>query len=189
MRGPQKGRCDCPAPGICKHILAAAVWLRELPQDSAQDGVPASVQDEVLALDSAAVCKQAGKPAVRQALAWLAEGDQADITIVNARLQIELPLLKLGCSYLRGAGVEAMVSDTPAAIRKALHLYALACVWRKHGREFAWPTGLTMAPADAALGMSTSELVFPAQCGVCSVNCTTMACRMPARLPLASYAR
>ncbi|OEZ50087.1 hypothetical protein JAB1_12020 [Janthinobacterium sp. MP5059B] len=161
--GPQKGRCDCPAPGICKHILAAAVWLRELPQDSAQDGVPASVQDEVLALDSAAVCKQAGKPAVRQALAWLAEGDQADITIVNARLQIELPLLKLGCSYLLGAGVEAMVSDTPAAIRKALHLYALACVWRKHGREFAWPAGLAMAPADAAPGMSTSELVFLAQ--------------------------
>lgn len=161
--GPQKGRCDCPAPGICKHILAAAVWLRELPQDSAQDGVPASVQDEVLALDSAAVCKQAGKPAVRQALAWLAEGDQADISIVNARLQIELPLLKLGCSYLRGAGVDAMVSDTPAAIRKALHLYALACVWRKHGREFAWPAGLAMAPAEAAPGMSTSELVFLAQ--------------------------
>ncbi|MCC7599174.1 SWIM zinc finger family protein [Janthinobacterium sp. FW305-129] len=165
--GPQKGRCDCPAPGICKHILAAAVWLRELPQDveqdSEQEGSPAGVQEEVLALDSAAVCKQAGKPAVRQALAWLAEGDQADVTIVNARLQIELPLLKLGCSYLRGAGVDAMVSDTPAALRKALHLYALACVWRKHGREFAWPDGAAAAPVAAAQGMSTSELVFLAQ--------------------------
>lgn len=169
--GPQKGRCDCPAPGMCKHILAAAVWLRELPQgsgqDSGQDGAQeapqAGVQEEVLALDSAAVCKQAGKPAVRQALAWLAQGDQADVTIVNARLQIELPLLKLGCSYLRGAGVDAMVSDTPAALRKALHLYALACVWRKHGREFAWPDGAATAPAAAAPGMSTSELVFLAQ--------------------------
>src|SRR4249920_2015240 len=27
-RGPQQARCDCPAPGICKHILGAALWLR-----------------------------------------------------------------------------------------------------------------------------------------------------------------
>ncbi|MYM89199.1 SWIM zinc finger family protein, partial [Rugamonas sp. FT82W] len=26
--GPAKASCDCPAPGICKHILAAALWLR-----------------------------------------------------------------------------------------------------------------------------------------------------------------
>ena len=29
-RGPQQARCDCPAPGICKHILGAALWLRAL---------------------------------------------------------------------------------------------------------------------------------------------------------------
>lgn len=27
-KGPQQASCDCPAPGICKHILAAALWLR-----------------------------------------------------------------------------------------------------------------------------------------------------------------
>ncbi|MDR2011696.1 MAG: SWIM zinc finger domain-containing protein [Rhodanobacter sp.] len=27
-RGPQQARCDCPAPGICKHILGAVLWLR-----------------------------------------------------------------------------------------------------------------------------------------------------------------
>lgn len=27
-RGPGAARCDCPAPGICKHILAATLWLR-----------------------------------------------------------------------------------------------------------------------------------------------------------------
>lgn len=159
--GPQKARCDCPAPGICKHILAAAVWLRELPDDAASETAP-GVLEEVLAQDSALLCKQAGKPAVRQALAWLLDGDQVQATVVNARLQIELPSLKLACSYLRGAGYEGMVSETPMKIRKALHLYALACVWRQHGREFAWPAGMETAPVEDE-GVSSAELLFLAQ--------------------------
>ena len=161
--GPQKARCDCPAPGICKHILAAAVWLRELPDESASEAAAPGVLEEVLAQDSALLCKQAGKPALRQALAWLAEGDEVVATVVNARLQIELPALKLACGYLRGAGYEGMVSETPAKLRKALHLYALACVWRAHGREFAWPAGMDAAPAEEAPGVSSSELLFLAQ--------------------------
>lgn len=160
--GPQKGRCDCPAPGICKHILAASVWLRELPDDAPGKAGP-GVLEEVLAQDSAAICKQAGKPAVRQALAWLGEGDQAGVNVINARLQIELPALKLGCSYLAGAGYQGMVSDVPAGIRKALHLYALACVWRAHGRQFAWPAGMETAPTEQAPGVSNAELLFLAQ--------------------------
>lgn len=161
--GPQKARCDCPAPGICKHILAASVWLRELPDDSASDTPVAGVLDEVLAQDSAAICKQAGKPAVRQALAWLNEGAQVEATVVQARLQMELPSLKLACSYLLGAGYQGMVSDVPVALRKALHLYAMACVWRAHGREFAWPAGVATAPADEPEGIDNSELLFLAQ--------------------------
>ncbi|UTY58950.1 SWIM zinc finger family protein [Massilia sp. erpn] len=30
-QGPAKARCDCSAPGICKHILATALWLRSAP--------------------------------------------------------------------------------------------------------------------------------------------------------------
>lgn len=161
--GPQKARCDCPAPGICKHILAAAVWLRELPAENASVAAVPGVLEEVLAQDSVLLCKQAGKPAVRQALAWLLDGDEVLATVVNARLQIELPSLKLGCSYLRGAGYEGMVSETPAKLRKALHLYALACVWRAHGREFAWPAGMDAAPAEEVPGVSSSELLFLAQ--------------------------
>lgn len=160
--GPQKGRCDCPAPGICKHILAASVWLRELPDDAPGEAGP-GVLEEVLAQDSAAICKQAGKPAVRQALAWLGEGDQASTSVINARLQIELPTLKLACSYLSGAGWQGMVSDVPAGIRKAVHLYALACVWRAHGQQFAWPAGSETAPVAVAPGLDTSELLFLGQ--------------------------
>lgn len=162
--GPQKGRCDCPAPGICKHILAASVWLRQLPPDDAQaPPAAASVLDEVLAQDGAALCKQAGKPACRQALAWLADSAEAQVQVIGARLQIELPALELVCSYVRGAGFDGMVSDVPAAMRKALHLTALACVWRAHGQELPWPSGLETALSEAPDGLSSSELLFVAQ--------------------------
>jgi len=162
--GPQKGRCNCPAPGICKHILAASLWLRALPAgeaDAARDTV--SVLDDVLAQDGVAICKQAGKPAARQALAWLKESAEAQVESIGARLQIALPLLELGCSYLRGAGYEGMVSETPAGLRKALHLYALACVWRAHGRELPWPAGLASVAEEAPAGLASAELLFVAQ--------------------------
>jgi len=162
--GPQKGRCDCPAPGICKHIVAASLWLRALPADQT-DAAPdtVSVLDEVLALDGAALCKQAGKPAARQALAWLLESAEVQCESIGARLQMHLPALSLSCSYLRGAGFEGMVSDTPAGIRKALHLLALACVWRAHGRELPWPAGLDSAAAETPAGLDNAELLFVAQ--------------------------
>ncbi|GAB3540393.1 hypothetical protein GCM10027343_09420 [Noviherbaspirillum agri] len=40
--GPQKARCDCSAPGICKHILAAAIWLRQLPEAHGETGAEGS---------------------------------------------------------------------------------------------------------------------------------------------------
>lgn len=165
--GPQKGRCDCPAPGICKHIVAASLWLRALPADETDQAAAVpdtiTVLDEVLGLDGALLCKQAGRPAARQALAWVADSAEAQVQVIGGRLQIELPALKLACSYLRGAGFEGMVSETPAGIRKALHLYALACVWRAHGRELPWPAGLDSAAVEAPAGLDNAELLFVAQ--------------------------
>ena len=59
--GPQKARCDCPAPGLCKHILGAALWLREqsaAPAEPAADAPPVGAVDplaDLLALDAAAL--------------------------------------------------------------------------------------------------------------------------------------
>ena len=91
-RVPQKAQCDCPAPGLCKHILAAALWLRALPEVAADTQAPAVAPAgvappdasaeasaplpplaqtdplaEVLALDSAALFKAAGVAAQRRA--------------------------------------------------------------------------------------------------------------------------
>lgn len=160
--GPASAKCDCPAPGMCKHILAAALWLRQAPvagTDASAETVTADALAEVLALEPAAVFKLAGAAATRKAAALFADVGQATIAAQGGVLVIELPALELVCRYVAGAGFKGMVSEAPPASRPALHLLALAAVWRSHGKDVAWPGDDERAPA-AANVLSESELQF-----------------------------
>ncbi len=79
---PAQSRCDCPASGICRHILAALIFVKESAVESANaasDGdavgveqIPAPIStpnaassvEEVIALDDEAIGKWAGKTLV-----------------------------------------------------------------------------------------------------------------------------
>lgn len=161
-RGPQKAQCDCPAPGICKHILGAALWLRALepvagaaapaaPQatEAPAEPGPTTTADplaEVKALQAPALFKQAGVAAVRRAVQALPCG--IEWRVQGGTLVMELPALNATCRYVAGAGYEGMVSEVPARERKAVHLIALAALREALGEPLAWPEG--MAPAAAA---------------------------------------
>ncbi|MED5621567.1 SWIM zinc finger family protein [Ideonella sp. BN130291] len=153
--GPQKARCDCPARGMCKHILGAALWLRDRAPSSvlagAEEPQTAAIDPlaELLALDVAELFKAAGAAAVRRAAA-------AGVSDVEWRVQggaMVLTLASLGqsCRWVGGAGFAGMVSDVPPAERKAVHLSALMALRRAHGLVDAWPAGTTPAkPAECA---------------------------------------
>ncbi len=153
-RGPQQARCDCPAPGICKHILGAALWLRALEPAAEADSPAAQVQApplaadplaEILALEAAPLFKAAGAAAVRRAAAASADGSawrQA-----GGALVVGLPALGVACRWVAGAGFAGMVSEVAAAERKAVHLIAIAALRRAHGRPLAWPDSARPAPA------------------------------------------
>ncbi|MEO6276735.1 SWIM zinc finger family protein [Roseateles sp.] len=155
--GPQKARCDCPAPGLCKHILGAALWLRDLapsPALTAAEELHTAAIDplaELLALDVAALFKAAGAAAVRRAAA-------AAVTDVEWRahggaLVLTLPSLGQSCRWVSGAGFVGMISDVPAAECKAVHLSAVMALRRAHGLVDAWPAGtvpVSAQPADGA---------------------------------------
>lgn len=170
-RGPQQARCDCPAPGLCKHILGAALWLRAqapLQALSAAQELPTEPVDplaELLALDVAVLFKAAGAAAVRRAAAaaigditWQAQG---------GALVLSLPSLGQSCRWVSGAGFGGMVSDVPAAERKAVHLGAVIALRRAHGLADAWPAGTApehARPADgAAERLGQRECDFLAQ--------------------------
>lgn len=175
-RGPKHARCDCPAPGICKHILGAVLWLRAAPPSSTAISAktkPDSVEDdkqvqasplrpsaleEILALDTATLFKAAGIAAVRRAAAspierllWHDQG---------AVLLLELPELGAACRWIAGAGFDGIVSEVPAIERRAVHLIALAALRREHGCAFQWPDDSVPALAQEAPLASERELGF-----------------------------
>ncbi|MES2889403.1 MAG: SWIM zinc finger family protein [Pseudomonadota bacterium] len=206
-RGPQQALCDCPAPGICKHILGAALWLRggqgsgghgvarsgavEAPDNagtrapdpssnevdgnapssslaaSKETPLPAAVLDplaEVLALPQAALLKAAGTAAQRRAAATPVQ--QVDWQVQGAALVMSLPELGQVCRWVAGAGFGGMVSEVPAAQRKAVHLMALTAVRQAHGLAPDWPAAVRPdlpPPAEADAGMSERERAFLGQ--------------------------
>lgn len=175
-RGPQHTRCNCPAPGLCKHILAAVLWLRTVsatPSESVQPGSPATTPAgeptpptdplaDVLATDSAALFKAAGVTAARQAAQTPATG--LEWRVQGGTLVMDMPDLGVTCRWIAGAGFAGMVSEVPASQRKAVHLMALAALRLALGQPLDWPPGLvpTAKPADASV-LAASERAFLGQ--------------------------
>jgi hypothetical protein len=171
-QGPQKARCDCPAPGLCKHILGAALWLRDqpaAPAESAVEAAPAAAVDplaELLALAAATLFKAAGAAAVRRAAAIAV--DDVEWRAQGGALVLTLPSLGQSCRWVGGAGFAGMISDVPAAERKAVHLSAVMALRRAHGAVDAWPDGAvpvhaTAVGAGAAQALGEREQAFLAQ--------------------------
>ena len=149
--GPQKARCDCPAPGLCKHILGAALWLRDQAAVSATaTAAPAVAPDplaDLLALETAALFKAAGAAAVRRAAA-IAVGD-VEWRIQGAAVVMTLPALGQSCRWVGGAGFAGMISDAPPTERKAVHLCAVMALRRAHGKVDALPASANVTPVKA----------------------------------------
>lgn len=166
--GPQKATCDCPAPGVCKHILAAVLWLREQPaateEGDASTGTPAEADSgpdplaDLLACSDNHLLKAAGVAAVRKA---------ASMPVIEAEwhgqggaLVISLPELGASCRWIVGAGFAGMVSDIVAKERKLFHLLAVAAVRRAAGLPALWTAA---APTFDRADLSGRERAFLAQ--------------------------
>ena len=137
--GPAKALCDCPAPDMCKHILAATIWLRNNVPDDGDGPADADIINELLGLEPAALLKTAGVVATRKAAALFGEAGAATVTAQAGALIIALPELDFVCRYISGGGFAGMVSEAAPASRTALHLVAIAAVRRQHGQDFTWP--------------------------------------------------
>ena len=119
---PAQSRCDCPASGICRHILAALIFVKESAVesgDAASDGnavgvepiatpVAASPVEEVLALDDEAIGKWAGKALVARVRKALALGLPVEFE-EGDRVAARLPTRNVNCRWMPGCGPEGMI--------------------------------------------------------------------------------
>lgn len=133
--GPRQARCDCPAPGMCKHILAASLWLRAQPAGAAGEAAVPTVDvvAEICALPEAALLKVAGKAGRTQALAWLAICGVPEVSIEGGSATIVLTGLDQRAIYVAGLGFDGMLSEAAPGSKRAVHLAALLAVRRAHG--------------------------------------------------------
>ena len=132
---PSKSKCNCPATGICRHILSALIYLRDDPTLAELD---APVQGELFAEEVAAATtaaqqpllsaadvigavtddelqKWAGKPTLKKAQKFLAGSPPFEIEAENA-LVIRFPSRNLTCRWLASGGLLGMVCSCQAEL-------------------------------------------------------------------------
>lgn len=141
VQGPRGAKCSCPAPGICRHKIAAVLFLRgasagataEQTDTSAKAEVPqANPLAEILALDSAVIAKWAGKANLRVAAELLAASSAPEIRQDGAVLVIRISPDEPEVRYLCGQGLDGMVSKATPARLKSSHTAALLAVRHAH---------------------------------------------------------
>ncbi len=170
--GPRQARCDCPAPGMCKHILAAALWLRAQPAGEAA-AQAVDVVAEICALAEPALLKAAGKAGRTQALAWLAMCGGPEVSVEGGSATIVLPGLQQRAIYVAGLGYDGMLSEAAPGSKRALHLVALLAVRREHGVQLQAAAAGGAAGAEAvglAAGEGGAEYAPDASAGVLTAS-------------------
>ncbi|MEY0066421.1 SWIM zinc finger family protein [Providencia rettgeri] len=147
-QGIQKATCDCPATGCCKHILAAVLWVQSNATteiDSVEPIASETVLSELLALLPESLIKQASKPDMRLAFRFIQEWQEKELVYEaqSNQLKIILPEYDEPIIYMRGSGLQGMISSLPEKQKNAVHLAIIAKLMLQHGQKWHWPEELT----------------------------------------------
>lgn len=147
-RGPSFASCTCPAPGVCRHRLAAvlAVQTQAMPDPAEKEGL--GVASDIAALPLEALSKWAGKAAWRAACELAAAG--AEVAPDGGGFTVIFPDEGFPVRILPGQGLDGMVSKATAAARKTFHAAAWL-VARAH-------LGLGAPPDSEAPAGATTEV-------------------------------
>ncbi|GEM_PF-1701337 len=165
-RGPQAASCACKSIAMCRHRIAAVLFLQASPVDAQLSGDDAVSEDNTAgaaeadpqeiadSFDLSALERWAGRPSWRAALELLAEAGAVSpqpnaITIAFVGLDDPVRIL-------RGQGADGIVSKAPKARAKAYHAAAVI-VARGH---FGLPVP-DIAPAAEADSGSTAVEIDP----------------------------
>lgn len=131
-RGPGAAACECRSVALCRHRIAAVLFLRNLEAEAAGEAEggagPEGIVEE---LDPAGLERWAGKAAWRAALelAGTAEGVQP---LPNS-IAVSFPGLEEPVRILRGQGFGGIISKAAKSSAKAYHAAAVLAARRHFG--------------------------------------------------------
>lgn len=206
--GPVTAKCTCPAPGICRHILVATMFLQERlggEEPSGQEAAdtaraqssaapPATsapsqaigglARDELLAVSPEKLIKWAKTKAVRDAAAML-ETD-ADIEIQEGEsVVVTFKDAGIQCHYFAGATMEGMITNAPERTKYKYLAAAILAFQRLHGirAQIASPAKPKRAASDSA-GQDVLELARSALADAMLIGLSHLSQTMRQRLDM-----
>jgi len=127
--GIRRSTCTCPAPGVCRHKLAAAIHLRDAAKarDTQSSAAPANWKEVFGAITPAEIARFAGKSGWEKALERAQASEAVSITDEGATLAVNFGAAEQPVVFLPTGGLKAAISKVPAATRKvAIAAAALA---------------------------------------------------------------
>lgn len=158
-RGPAQARCDCPAAGVCQHILAAAIGLK---QQAGEAPTPAEdplepLRASLLAIPTAELVNHAGKAGYRWAWQYLHDlGDAEALQVSGERhLVLTLPRPRLTLRYM-GGGLANLIADVERPQIEKYRVAAVLALRRVLGQDVTPPEPVA-APRTQALDLGADH--------------------------------
>lgn len=160
-RGPAQASCDCPATGVCQHILAAAIGLK---QRAGEASAPAEdplepLRASLLAIPTAELVKHAGKAGYRWAWQYLHDlGDREALQVTGDRhLVLALQRPRLTLRYM-GGGLANLIADVELPQMEKYRVAAVLALRRALGQDVA-PPEPAAAPRTQALDLGADHQI------------------------------
>lgn len=165
-RGPAQARCDCPASGVCQHILAATIGLRRrfaetmAPADAAPTAAEdplAALRESLLAVSASELVQHAGKAGYHWAWQYLQDLGDAEALQIGGQQHLVLSLQRprLTLRYMGGA-LDNLMADADIAQLPKYRVAAVLAFQRAHGCELT-PPEPTAAPRTQALDLGADH--------------------------------
>lgn len=145
-RGPAHAQCDCPASGVCQHILAAAMGLQQRLQPAGAQATStaadplAPLQEALLAMSAADLVRHAGKAGYRWAWQYVQDLEPEHALRVSGsqHLVLDLQRPRISLRYM-GGGLDALIADADLMQIEKYRVAAVLAFQRVHGRELTPP--------------------------------------------------
>ncbi len=155
--GPTKATCTCPADGVCRHILVAALFLRAQTQQAAPETsteAPAQAEiapqpDALLQLGEADLIAWATRPLYRQAVEELAFGElEISSETEGKTTRFRFPQYNIVVRWIMGAGLDGLICSCK---RRPCCQHAVAAILfyqAQHGKPLPVPDKRTLEAAE-----------------------------------------
>lgn len=168
--GPRRWTCSCPAREVCRHLLAAILYLQQETDAPVEEAAPEALEAELLAIDVDAMVAWGTKRVLRDAVAVLADNPQIDID-VSQTVRVFFAESLVEVRFFPGTGLDGALTMARTADPRHLVIAALLAFQQSRGATHDLESGPDVleeakgAPRSRAEVLTASRAVVEVMAG------------------------